>query len=113
METPATSIEMLFEKVETFGKTTFELSKLKLLETTNTIATALIARLSVIIMLSMFIVSASIGVAFLLGELLGKMYLGFLLVAAFYLVTGFVLNSFLSKWIKKPISELIIKQALQ
>jgi hypothetical protein len=113
METPANSIETLFEKAEAYGTTTYELSKLKLLETTNIVVTSLIARISVIIMISMFVLVASVGIAFFLGEIFGKLYYGFFVVAAFYLLAGLVLHFFLSKWIKKPISELIIKQALQ
>ena len=54
METTANSIESLYERAETYGKTTFELSKLKLLETTTIVTTSVIAKLSVILMISMF-----------------------------------------------------------
>ena len=113
METTANSIESLFEKAETYGKTTYELSKLKLLQTTTVVVSSLLARLSVVIMVSMFALILSIGVSMYLGELLGKVYYGFFLVAAFYLLSGLVLHFFLHKWIKEPISEIIIKQALQ
>jgi len=113
METPANSIELLFEKAEAYGKTTYELSKLKLLETTNIVVTSLIAKLSVILMISMFSFVMSIAISLWLGDLLGKAYYGFFIVAGFYLVAGIVLHFFLHKWVKKPISELIIKQALQ
>ena len=113
METPANSIESLFEKAEAYGKTTYELSKLKLLETVNTVVTSVIARLSVILMISMFSFVLSIGIALWLGDLLGKVYYGFFIVAGFYFVAGIVLHILLHRWVKKPISELIIKQALQ
>jgi hypothetical protein len=113
METPSGPIESLFEKAETYGKTTYELSKLKLLETSTVVVSSLLARLSVVIMLSMFALVLSVAVALFLGELLGKSYYGFLIVAAFYLLAGIVLHFFLHRWIKEPISEIIIKQALQ
>ena len=113
METPADSIESLFERAETYGRTTYELSKLKLLETTNIVVTSLIARLSTILMVAMFSFVLSIAVALWLGDLLGKAYYGFFIVAGFYLLAGLVLHFFLHRWVKKPISELIIKQALQ
>jgi hypothetical protein len=113
METPADSIESLFERAETYGRTTYELSKLKLLETTNTVVTSLIARLSTILMVAMFSFVLSIAIALWLGDLLGKAYYGFFIVAGFYLLAGLVLHFFLHRWVKKPISELIIKQALQ
>lgn len=113
METQINLIEALFERVQSYTKTTYELSKLKLLETSTIIVTSLIAKLSVILMLSLFVLVLNIGIALFLGELLGKSYYGFFIVAAFYLVVGIVLHFFLHNWIKKPISELIINQALK
>jgi hypothetical protein len=113
METPVTLIESLFERVEVLGKTTYELSKLKLLQTTINVVNTLVPRLSVIIMISLFALVLNIGIALFLGELLGKSYYGFFIVAGFYLVAAIVLHFFLQKWIKRPISELIIKQSLQ
>ena len=113
METPSSVIESLFEKAEAYGKTTYDLSKLKLLETTTVVVTTLISRLSVIIMISLFVLVLNIGIALLLGELLGKAYYGFFIVAAFYLISGLVLHFFLPKWIKTPVFDLIIKKALQ
>ena len=113
METPVSLVETLFEKAEAYSKTTYELSKLKSLETTTIVVTSLMARLSVIIMVSVFVLLLTIGVALLLGDALGKAYYGFFIVGAFYLVAGIILHFFLLKWIKKPFSELIITQALQ
>lgn len=113
METPAILIESLIERAETYGKTTFELSKLKALETSTRITTSVVSRLSVIIMFSLFGLVLSIGIALLLGELLGKSYYGFFIVALFYLIAGLVFHSFLFKWIKRPLSDLIIKQLLK
>ena len=113
METPVNSIEVLFEKAEIFSKTTIELSKLKVLEATTRVVTSLISRMSVIIMLSLFALVFNIGIALLIGELMVKIYYVFFIVAAFYLLAGLVLHLFLYKWIKKPLGDLIIKQALQ
>ena len=113
METPASQIEMLFERVEEYSKTSYELSKLKAVEMFTLVVTELISRLTVIIMLSLFALVLNIGIAILLGEVLGKMHLGFFIVAGFYLIAGFVFHGFLHKWIKKPISDLIITHAVQ
>jgi hypothetical protein len=113
METTANLIESLFEKAEAYGMTTYELSKLKALETTTVVVTSLVARMSVIIMVSMFALVFNIGIALYLGELIGKSYYGFFIVAGFYLIAGIVLHFFLHNWIKKPLSDLIITQALQ
>ena len=113
METPATLFESLFERMEVYSKTTYELSKLKLLQTTINVVNSLVPRLSVMIMIAISGLVLNIGIALFLGEMLGKSYYGFFIVAGFYLVAGIMLHFFLHKWVKKPISELIIKQALQ
>ncbi len=113
MNNPESLIELLFERAEAYGKTTYELSKLKLLKATITVIPSLVSRLVVILMLTLFTLVFNIGIALYLGELLGKIYYGFFIVAAFYLIAGIILHYFLHHWIKKPISDLIIKQALQ
>jgi phosphoglycerol transferase MdoB-like AlkP superfamily enzyme len=113
MEKQASIVEALYERVEAYSKTTLELSKLKALNTTTHVVTTMISRLSVIIMLALFALVLNIGIALWLGELLGKNYYGFFIVALFYLIAAIVLHFFLHNWIKKPVSDLIITQALQ
>ncbi|MCX6279294.1 MAG: hypothetical protein NT004_14535 [Bacteroidetes bacterium] len=73
METPICSIESLFEKVESYSKTTYELSKLKLLETITIVVTSMLPRLGVIFVMSLFALVLNIGIALYLGEVLGKL----------------------------------------
>lgn len=113
METPSSSIESLFERVEAYGKTTIELTKLKALETTTVVATSLASRLIVFMMIAFFVLILSIGVALFLGDLLEKSYYGFFIVASFYLILGLILHYNLNKWINKPIGNFFISQFLQ
>jgi hypothetical protein len=113
MATPASLIESLWEKTEDYGKTTYELSKLKALEATIMVVTSLVSRVAVFIMVALFLLIFNIGIALLLGSLLGKDYYGFFIVAGFYLLAVVVMHVFLRKWVKKPIGDLIIDQALQ
>lgn len=113
METPKSLIELLYEKIEEYGITTYELTKLKLLKTTAQVVPSLLSRLTVVFVISTFILFLSIGIALLLGEWLGKLYYGFFIIAVFYLVVGIVMHFYLHKWIKKPVADLIIKQVLK
>lgn len=112
METPASLMENLSESVEAYSRTTFELAKLKALETTSFVAASLVFRLSVMLAVSLFALIFNIGIALWLGDLLGKSYYGFFIVAAFYLVAAAVLHFLLPTWIRKKIVDLIIKEAL-
>jgi len=113
METPKSLIELLYEKIEEYGITNYELTKLKLLKTAALVLPSLLSRLIVVFVLSTFIFILSIGIALYLGELLGKLYYGFFIIAVFYLVVGIVMHFYLHKWIKKPVADLIIKQVLK
>ncbi len=113
METTETSVENLFERVEAYGRTTLDLSKLRLLETTTAIASSLIPRLGVYLSVALGVFIAGIGLALYLGQLLGGSWYGFFIVAACWLLAGIVQHYFFRNRIKKSISDLIIKQALQ
>jgi hypothetical protein len=113
MDTPATIIESLYEKGEAYGKTSLELAKLKSIESASRISSTLVSRLCVIIMFTLFALTFNIGVALWIGALLGRAYYGFFIVAGFYLLIGVLFHYTLYGWIKKPLSDLIISQALQ
>jgi len=112
-ETPAKELEQLFDKVEAYGRTTFELAKLKSLEVTTIVVTSLVSKLAVVIMGSLFLVILNIGMALYLGELLGKAYYGYFLVAIFNLVVAIILHLFLHPWLRKTLGVAIIKEVLQ
>ena len=105
-------IELIFEKIEEYGKTNYELIKFKLLKSTATIIPSLISRLIVVLVFFCFTLIFSFGIAYFLSEIFGNLYIGFFIVAAFYLVIGIILYFFLYKWIKKPIGDSIVKQIL-
>ncbi len=113
MSTSKSLIELLFEKIEEYSKTNYELIKFKLLKTTSIIVPSLISRLIVVLVFFFFMLILSIGIAFYLNELFNNLYTGFLIVAAFYLVIGIIFYFFLHNWIKKPIGDSIVKQILK
>lgn len=105
--------EKLYTKIKIYGNTSYELAKLKSLEVTTIVASSLISALSITVMVVLFTIFFNIGMALWLGDLLGKVYYGFFIVAVFYLVVGVILYFFLRKWIKGPVSKLIITEALR
>ncbi|OFY91885.1 MAG: hypothetical protein A3K10_05805, partial [Bacteroidetes bacterium RIFCSPLOWO2_12_FULL_31_6] len=84
MENKIVFIEPLFERAEAYGKTSYELIKLKAVDKTSDVLSTFVSRGAVILVLSMFIVIVNIGIALFLGDLLGKSYYGFFCVAGFY-----------------------------
>jgi flagellar biosynthesis protein FliQ len=113
MEDNTKLIEELLERATEYGKTSFELLKLKALDKTSDVISSFIPNVVIIFLVMLFMLFFNIGIAFWLGEILGKTCYGFFVVAAFYCITGIVLYFFLHKWLKKHICNYINKQVLK
>jgi hypothetical protein len=113
MEDNTKSIESLLEKVADYGKTTYDLARLKTLDKTSDVASSLIPHSIVFVLFASFMLFANFGLAFWLGEILGNNYYGFFVVAAFYVILGLVLHFFFHKRIKNLVWNYIIKQVLK
>jgi hypothetical protein len=113
MEKNAELIETLLERATEYGKTTFELVKLKALDKTSDVVSSLLPHGIVFILIAMFLIFLNFGLAVWLGEILGKIYFGFFVVAAFYGLTGFIIHFFMHKPIKKMVRDNFIKQMLK
>lgn len=111
METKENLIEPLLERVEQYGKTSFELFKLRSLDKTADITSGLISRFFLALVIGLFALTLNIAVALWIGDLLGKNYYGFLVVALFYGIIGTILF-FIHSFIKTRINNSIISQML-
>jgi hypothetical protein len=105
-------VNNLLEKAESYGKTTLELIKLKTVDKVADGTSSLVAWFAVIVALILFFTALNIGIALLIGDMLGKSWLGFFVVAGFYALIALILYIFRNRWIKKPVGETIINQLL-
>lgn len=113
MEEDTKPMEVLLEKAIDYGKTSFELIKLKALDKTSDAASSFVPHSFVFLMIASFMLFLNFGIALWLGELLGKVWYGFLIVAAFYGLMGIVVHFFMHNWIKGMLRNYIIKQVLK
>ena len=113
MEDHKNLIETLIEKATEYGKSSYELAKLKALDKTSDLISSLLSHSVVMVIILSFILFLNLGLAFWLGEILGKIYLGFFIVAAFYGISGILIHFFMHDWIKKRVSNNLIKQMLK
>lgn len=112
MEEKTSFIDPLVEKAEAYAKSSFELFKLKTLDKTATVAATLIAKAVLILFFILFLITANIGIALWLGDILGKAYYGFFCVAGFYALVIILLYAFMGKYIQRKINQLIVSQML-
>ena len=80
------NIELLLDKGSDYLSTRIDLYKLKVVDTSSDVLSAVISKGIVFTVFAVFFLIANIGIALLLGELLGKLYYGFFIVAGFYLI---------------------------
>lgn len=95
METVTNAMETLLTRVEDYGNTRIELARLTAIDHTATVMSFLISHIIMVLTICVFTLIVSIGAAFWIGNSLGAVSIGFLIVAAFYGVAILVLLLFL------------------
>lgn len=113
MEDNTRLLETLLERATEYGKTSFELVKLKTLDKTTDVVSSLVPHSVVVMLIASFMLFLNLGLAFWLGELLGKTFYGFFVVAAFYILAGIVVHFFMHKWIKRLVGNYFIRHVLK
>ncbi|MDP3642426.1 MAG: hypothetical protein Q8S54_04460 [Bacteroidota bacterium] len=113
MEDHTNLIEKLIEKASDYGKTSFELAKLRALEKTSQLISSLLSNAVVLCIISLFMLFLNLGLAIWIGQSLGEIYFGFFVVAGFYGIISILVFSFWRKWIMRKVGDSFIKQVLQ
>lgn len=109
MEANTHAIEPLLEKAEAYGKTSFEILRLKALSKGADVGSTLLSRLLFILVICFFMLAVNAAIALWLGDMLGKLYYGFFLVAGFYAIIGVILF-IIHPSVKNGLMNTIIKQ---
>ncbi len=91
MEIKDDFVDPLLERAEAYSKTTFALVKLRAMDKVSDLVSMTILHLLLITIGGIFMFGISVGLALWIGALLGKVYLGFMLLASCYAVLGLVL----------------------
>lgn len=79
-------VEMLFEKLEQYGKTNMELYRLQAIDKSTDIFASITTRIVLVLIIALFFLLLTLGLCFYVGDLLGAVYYGFFVMSGFYLV---------------------------
>jgi hypothetical protein len=109
MESKTNLIEPLLERIQEYSGTSLELLKLQAIDKTAQVSSLLVSRSLLFVFLVLFSLTLNIGIALWLGDILGRNYFGFFLVALFYglIAAGVV---FLHPRIRAHVSQSVITQ---
>jgi hypothetical protein len=110
MKDKAILIETLFEKVESYIKTTLELYRLKALDKMTDVFATIASSLVIAVIIALFFILLSIGLALYLGELLGASYYGFFALAGIYGIVAIIISINRKAWLEARINDFLIKQ---
>jgi len=113
MEDKTTPVEVLLARAQAYTKTSIELFKLKATDKLAELTSNLASGFVILVILVLFFVNLNIAIALLLGDLLGKAWLGFILISGLYACIGCIIFLFSNKWIKRPVSNSIIELLLK
>ncbi|NMH28920.1 phage holin family protein [Flavobacterium silvaticum] len=107
-------VKDLAQKAEEFAKTNIELYKLKAIDKGTDVFSSVASAIIISLIFVFFVTMISFGIALWIGESLGHLYYGFLIVAGFYLLIGIILivtkESFLENFLNDYIVRLIFKE---
>jgi hypothetical protein len=113
MEENTNLIESLLERAAEYGKSSYELVKLNVIDKTSNGISSFFPNTVVFLVLGTVLLFINLGMAFWIGKILGEVFLGFFIVAGFYILIAIILFFFLRKWLKRIIYDYIIKQLLK
>ena len=113
MEEKATLLESLAQKAETYAKTNIDLFRLKSVDKLSDTGSEIVTKVVFVLILSLIAILVNFGLAFWIGDLLGKTYYGFFTVALFYIIVALIIYYGRTNWIKVPVKNAIINNLLE
>jgi fatty acid desaturase len=110
MEKSFEKAEELASSVKEYLDIRLDAVKLTVAEKTSAVIANVLAGIAVALVFFFFMVMASVALAFVLGNWMGRTWAGFLVVAALYLLLGIIVWVARVKLIRLPFMNALIKQ---
>jgi hypothetical protein len=101
-------IESLLEQIKDYANTRIAQAKLSIAENVSKVISNLVASLFAVLVFFFFLFFVSFAGAIALGQLFNNSWLGFLIVAGFYLLAGIIIWWLKEKLLRIPIMNSLI-----
>ncbi|MDX9928225.1 MAG: phage holin family protein [Bacteroidales bacterium] len=105
-------LQTILESSEEYGRDTLDLIRLKAVDKGSKAISSFVLILVFVLILSIFFIMATIGLALWLGEIMGRTCYGFFAVGGFFGITGVIIYFVMGKWLKRVITDIIIRNTL-
>lgn len=106
-------IEMIYAKIEDLVSNQQEIIKLKVYSKSADMATFLVMKIIMFVVVGLFVLFLNIGLSIWLGEILGETYYGFFALAGFYAIAALIIKTFLYRNIEYKINNFFLFKILK
>ncbi|MCP9746803.1 hypothetical protein [Lacihabitans sp. CS3-21] len=106
-------IEMVYAKIEDLVSNQQEIIKLKVYSKSADMATFLVMKIIMFVVVGLFVLFLNIGLSIWLGEILGETYYGFFALAGFYAIAALIIKTFLYRNIEYKINNFFLIKILK
>jgi hypothetical protein len=110
METPKEHLESLFGDAGDYLKNKTQLWKLKLVDKASSLVATIVETVALVFFAIIFFFFINIALALLIGYWLGHSFYGFFIMAALYLIAGFIIHKSREKLFRTPIINSLIQK---
>ncbi|MDE3213740.1 MAG: phage holin family protein [Bacteroidota bacterium] len=110
MDQSSNHLEEFFQKLKEYVEVRLNLFKLRAVHKISGFMSYVVSTMVFLVLFGAILLCVTIGVALLLGELLGKTYLGFFAVAVLYLIVTLILYVKRDTLLRKPIQDKLIQE---
>lgn len=104
-----TKVESLFDKFKAYGSVRLSQTKLSMAERGSKLGASLMTTLVIALVFFLFLVLVSAAAAIAIGQWLGSLWLGFIIVAGLVLLLGLILYMVRERLLRIPIMNRLIK----
>ena len=112
MENKPTPVASFFESANDYLETRMDLLKLKAVDKSSDIISSLVSSVVVFVILIFGVFILNIGLSIWLGNVMGQVWYGFVVVGSFYTLAAILLIVFKAKWVKGSLTDIFIKKML-
>lgn len=107
------NVDVLIERAGDYLETRLDLLKLRAADRSADIISSFASKLIVLLVMSVFFIILNIGIALYIGEMTGRLYYGFFIVAGFYFIAGLITYGMRHRWLKDPFADKVIHKLLK
>jgi cytochrome c biogenesis protein CcdA len=110
MKEDPTLIDTLIERVKEFTLSYLELTKLKAINRLSQVFSETIPDALIVVLGLTFFLFLNLSAAFVIGDAIGQIWLGFLVVSGFYLLLSLVLHFVMRGWLRRTAGNYLVRK---